>query len=557
MAARLVRTAKRGHTAELWLYFGAPQIEGDVDLRRLLAFGRRWGWLVLAGTLLAGGTAFAVATASGAGAVYESTAVLLVGPALSDADANPGQLEASRRVSIVYAEVATSRPVLQRVIGELSLDTTIEAVHGQLTVTTPQEPPIIRISAQADSPELAAALANEVAQQLIAMSPALGSRGSQTDQFIDRQIRALQEEIESLTTEVGRLAAIEDRTDEEDQELTRLRDRLASLRGSYASLVAASSSTASTLLTVIEEAVPNPVPAPRGRLQLTLFAALIGLVLAFSVAFVAEQLDDTIESDEDINAAGLQNLGEIPTIPLQIKHNPAGLTGELLQHTAIHESFHALRTAMELSATTSIRSIVVTSAHDGEGKTTVAALLSVAFAHAGRQVLLIDADLRQPSVHKWFDMENTHGLSDLLRASYIAAPYLQRTSVANLTVLTAGPPLADAASVVGSTRTAEILRQLAQGEDLVVVDSPPMLDAAEASVLAASADWTLVVVAPGRTSTESLRDTAAVLARARGTMMGTVLNRVPRARLRDRMNPSVATTGGRARSAVAADRSPP
>lgn len=545
-----------------------------MDLRRLLAFLTRWGLLLLAGTMLAGGTAFAVASATSETSRYESTAVLLVGPALTAADANSGQLDASRRVSAVYVMVATSRPVLQRVIDQLALDTSIEGLRGQLTVSTPQEPPIITISAQADGSELAAALANEVARQLIATSPALGSGELQTDQFIERQIGALQEEIESLAMEVERLAVVEPRTPQQNEQLIRLQDRLANLRGTYAALVAASSSTASTLLTFIEEAVPYPAPLSRGHLQITIFAAMIGLVLAVALAVVVEQLDDTIKSSEDVNtAAEWENLGEIPRIPSQLRRNPSTLTGQLWRHPAINDSFHALRTAIELSARTSIKSILVTSTGRGEGKTTVAVMLSVAFAQAGRRVLLVDADLRRPSVHDWFGCDNSQGLSDLLRSSAVdVSQYLQPTppgsstqavdvafaagtAVTNLWVLTAGPLVVDAAGLVGSTKTTELLRDLGQAVDLVVVDGPSILAAAESVVLAASVDWTLVVVATGGTSTDSLRDAAGRLARARAKVIGTVLNRASTSQFAERMKGYVAAPGARARAAVGDDRS--
>ena len=500
-----------------------------MDLRGLVLFLRRWAWVLVSATLLAGGAAYLVSSVTSPGARYESTATVLVGPALAVADANSAQLDASRRVSAIYVEVAVSRPVLQRVISELDLPTTPALLRGQLTVTTPEDPPIISVTASATEPGAAAALANEVVRQLEAASPALATEEERASRFIQLQIGALEEEIASLGMEVERLAARESRTSSQDAELGALRDRLADQRSTYAALVDASSPSASTLLTVIEEAVANPIPLPGNRVQMTIFAALVGFVLASGVSLLMEHLDDTVKSDEDIaRASGFPNLADIAPIPSAMRREPGRLRMEIGRDSLIGENFQALRTSIELLSPKPVHSLLVTSALRGEGKTTVAANLAVVFAQAGREVLLVDADLRRPALHRHFDLANGHGLSDLLRTSGATlAELVHATSVPRLQVLPAGIPPPGGGALVGSPVMKDIITRLRRHADLVIVDSPSILAAAESSLLASCLDRTLLVIAAGRTSVESLEDSSRVLQRAKANVIGTVLNRMP------------------------------
>lgn len=507
-----------------------------MDLRRLLLFVKRWAWLLLAGVVLAGGGAYVASSLTTPPPTYQSSAVVLVGPALAAADANSAQMDASRRVAAVYAHVAVSRPVLQRVIEELELDLTTQQLRPQLTVATSEETPIINVTASATEPAQAADIANEVVRQLVAISPALASEEEESSRFIQLQIDALEEEIETVAAEVERLSSIQTRSEEQDAELSALRTRLADLRSTYAALVAAAAPGASTLLTVIEEAVPIPVPLPGNRLQVTIFAAVLGLVLATGVALLMEHLDDTVKSEEDVVAAsGFQNLADIASIPPAVRREPHRLTAELGRHSPVAESFHSLRTSIELLAPKAVHSLLVTSALRTEGKTTVAANLAIVFAQAGREVLLVDADLRRPALHRRFGMTNSHGLSDLLQSPDIELQDLARDSgIPRLRVLPAGVPPLDPAGLGASPRMKEVVTRLRKQADLLILDSPAMLAAPEVGVLASCLEWTLLVIASGRTTVESIEDVSRALTRAKAKVIGTALNRTPVAWGRER-----------------------
>ena len=500
-----------------------------MELRSLIQFLRRWLWLLVAGLVLAGGTAYVVSGATAGDPTYRSSATVLVGPALAVADANPSQLDASRRVASIYVQVATSRPLLERVADEVNLEIAPEVLRLQVTATTPQDPPLIFVTAVANDSQAAAAIANEVVDQLIAISPALVSE-DETNDFLLAQVEALEDEIAELVAAVDRLSAVTNRTDEQEDALQALRDRLAAQRSTYAALVGAATPSASTLLTVIEPAIPSTIPVPGNRAQLTIFAAVLGLVVAIGVALLMEYLDDTVKTDDDVATAaeGIPNLASIYSIPGNLRRNPDRLHVNLGLRSPVGESFRSLRTNIELTAPKAVHSLLVTSALRDEGKTTVAANLAVAFAQAGREVLLVDANLRQPDLHRHFGLNNTHGLSDLLQSADLDIGEVVRpTGVARLRLLPAGVPPADAAAVASSPKMKETIQRLRRHADLLIVDSPAMLAATEAALLASCTEWTLIVVAAGRTSVSALRDLSRSLERAKAKVIGATLNRMP------------------------------
>lgn len=506
-----------------------------MELRTFLAVLKRWAWLIVVGTVLAGGSAYLVSTFLTASPTYEARALVLVGPALTANDANPAQIEAARRVTLVYVQVAGSRPLLERVAEELQLEVPVELLRTLVTVTTPQEPPIITVSAVADDPELAAALANEVVRQLRDVAPTVGGGGEQAQQFIERQVEALELEIETLIPQVESLANRTSRSAAEDERLAELQTRLASLRATYAALVTASSPASSNQLTIIEEAVPNPAPLPRGRAQTVIFAGLLGLVLALCIALLVEHLDDKVRAPDDAERiTRLPNIGDIAAIGTSSGPTDLSLPYVLPPGTPGGEGFRSLRTNIELSAPSAPRSLLVTSPLRGEGRTTVAANLAVAFAQAGRRVLLVDVDLREPFLDRVFDLPNTRGLSDALRSSESPADLTQPTAVTSLQVLTSGERPLNPSELVTSSRMRDVIAELVRANELVIFDSPPVLEAAEPAMLASVVDATLLVLAAGRTTQGTLREARDALALARATVIGTVLNRVATSRNRRR-----------------------
>jgi polysaccharide biosynthesis transport protein len=500
-----------------------------VDLRRQIAIVRAWFPLLVASVLLAGGVAFVVSSLLPK--VYVAKATMIVGQSLSGINPDVNQLLASQRLSTTYAAVVTTRPILDAVVKQLGLGVSSDELLKRVQAAAPTDSTLLTIAVQDTDPARAAAIANALADQLIAASPTIQGRQADVQKSIDAGLTATQAQVNSIQAQVDTLSGLPNRTTKQDADLQALEDRLVSLRSTYATLFSFSSGNASNMLSVIEPAVaPISPDSPRPLLN-TLLAAIIGLVVAVSVAFTAEYLDDTVKDSDTVqDVVGLSTLGTVARMKSERGRSEIyRLAAILYPRSGVVEAYRTLRANIEFASVDApIRTLLVTSSVPGEGKTITAANLAVVFAQAGRRVLLVDADLRKPGVHLVFDLPNTHGLTTLLRSDEVSLDAIaQTTEQANLRVLTTGPLPPNPAELLGSQRMRVILEQLRAGGDLVVFDSPPLQAVTDAAILGSFLDGTLLVIDAGHGRKRAVRQGREALARAGAKVLGAVLNRVP------------------------------
>ena len=502
---------------------------GSVDFRRQLAKVRAWLPFLVGAVLLASAAAFVISNLLPK--VYEAKATLIVGQSLSSANPDYNQLLASQRLSTTYAIVATTRPLLEATIDQLGLTGTADELERQVRADAPRDSTLVSIIAQDSDPARAARIANALADQLIAASPAIQGRESEVQKSIDADLKATQDDIAATQAQVEALAANADRTAAEDARLEAVQGRLVTLRATYAALLSFASGNATNQLSVIEPAVaPTSPVSPRPLLNVIL-AALLGLMVAATIAFVFEYLDDGVKSAEDVeSAAGLPTLGTI----MQIKGDKGRneiyrLAALLYPRSGAAEAYRALRTNLEFASVDApIRTLLVTSSAPGEGKTVTAANLAVVFAQAGRRVFLVDADLRKPGVHQMFDLPNEHGLTTLFRGDAVALDAVSHEGEqSNLRILTSGPLPPNPAEVLGSQRMRAVLERVMEGADLVIIDSPPLQAVTDSAVLSSYVDGTLFVIDARRSRRGTVRKAREALALAGANVLGAVLNRVP------------------------------
>jgi capsular exopolysaccharide synthesis family protein len=195
----------------------------------------------------------------------------------------------------------------------------------------------------------------------------------------------------------------------------------------------------------------------------------------------------------------------------------------------VAETYRSLRTSVEFAfLDVPVRTLLVTSALAGEGKTVTAANLAVVFAQAGRRVLLLDADLRKPGVHLMFGLSNAQGLTTLMRGDGPAVgAVVQATEQDNLHVLPAGPLPPNPAELLGSQRMRAVLESLKAGCDIVIVDSPPVQVVTDATILSSLMDGCVFVIDATRSRRRAVHHAREALDRAGAHMLGVVLNRVP------------------------------
>jgi capsular exopolysaccharide synthesis family protein len=498
-----------------------------MDLRRQGQVIRSWLWLLIASLFLAGGAAYLVS--SSLPKVYEAKVTLLVGQSSSSSTPNYNDLLASQRISQTYADLATTGTILGQVMANAGLGVTVDEFRQRVKADAPTNSTLVTVTVQDGDPQRAANLANAIGNQLIAASDSVYGKNSQVQDFIAGQISATQVQIQDTQTQIDSLAGLKSRTDAEAQQLQALRDRITSLRASYASLLALPGSGANAVTVVDPATTPLTPSSPRVLLN-TLLAALVGLLLALGIAFTMEYLDDTVKSPEDVESAtGLATLGTV----LKMKGDKGRseiyhLATLLYPRGPAAEAYRTLRTNLEFASVDEpVKTLLVTSSIPSEGKTTTSGNLAVAFAQAGRTVILLDADLRKPGIHKLFDLPNARGLTSLLRSDDVAIDDVaQATEEERLRVVATGPLPPNPAELLGSHRMQTILERLVAAADLVIVDSPPLQAVADAAILASITDGTLLVIDAGRTRRAAAGRGREALAKSGARVLGAALNRL-------------------------------
>jgi tyrosine-protein kinase len=497
-----------------------------MELRRQLTIVRHWLWLIVACVLLAGGTAYIVS--SSLPKTYTGQTTLIVGQSLTALNPDPNALLASQRLSLTYATVATSTSVLQRVIIDTRLPITTDDLKSHISANAPANNTLIYISADWGDPQTAADIANAVAAELIAVSPTIQGQEGDVLAFVKQELAALQAQIQDTQAQVQQLSSLETRTPEQDAQLQVLETRLTQLQSSYASLLQFSSNSASNQLTVLDYAVPPTEPSGPRVLLNTVLAAVLGLLIALGIAFLVDYLDDTVKSPEDVQeAAGVATLGAIVRMKGE-KGKNFTLTTIQNPRAPATEAFRTLRTNLEFASVDApLKTILVTSAVPAEGKTTVASNLAVVFAQTGKRVILLDADLRRPGVHRTFDLPNSYGLTNLLRPEEVPLETVTQTiPEPNLQVITTGALPPNPAELLGSQRMKDVLARLQEAADIIVVDSPPLQLVTDAAVLASELDGTLLVIDAGRTRKGAVRQAQEALDRVGARILGAAVNRL-------------------------------
>ncbi|MGG3693638.1 CpsD/CapB family tyrosine-protein kinase [Heyndrickxia ginsengihumi] len=201
------------------------------------------------------------------------------------------------------------------------------------------------------------------------------------------------------------------------------------------------------------------------------------------------------------------------------------LITKLNPKSPISEQFRTIRTNINFSSVDKeMRLLMVTSSSPGEGKSTVAANLAVTFAQQGKKVLLVDADLRKPTVHYTFNMTNTFGLTTILTRQGSFQESISSTDVQHLYVLPSGPIPPNPAELLGSRGMKELLREATAQYDIVLLDTPPVLAVTDAQILANECDGTVLVVSSGQTEIDAAKKAKEMLTSSTTPLLGVVLN---------------------------------
>ncbi|NLC55306.1 MAG: polysaccharide biosynthesis tyrosine autokinase [Armatimonadetes bacterium] len=275
----------------------------------------------------------------------------------------------------------------------------------------------------------------------------------------------------------------------------------------------------------IDVARPPRVPIRPRPLQTLAIALAVALMAAVSLVLVQEHTRSSVDGPDELSGAvGMPTLGFIPA---------ARNTRDRMQITTtehwsrVSEGFRMVHASLVFaSRRTPFRTLMLTSATAREGKSFCATNLAVVYAQSGTRTLLIDADLRRPTQHHSFPVELTPGLSAVLAGDVSLADAIRPSGIPNLQVLPSGLPPLNPAGLLGSEAMAQLIETAREHADLVIFDTPPALAVADAAVLSAQVDATVLVVAQGRVPGRAIAEISRMVDAAGGRILGAVFNRV-------------------------------
>lgn len=363
-----------------------------------------------------------------------------------------------------YAELLTGQTLAQRAIDKLGLDMSADALRQNVSATTKADTVLINVGVLDSSPVRARDIANTLSDEFVAM------------------VRELE------TPESG---------------------------GNPDARV------------VVEQRASIPVkpvlPTPVRNIAIGL---ALGTVVGIALAISRDLLDNTVKSREtleELTGAGL--VGIIPLDKERRKHPAISFEGD---SSAIAEAFRKLRTNLQfLAVDNPPRVIVVTSSTPSEGKSTTSINIALALAEAENNVVLVDGDMRRPTLHKYLDLIGQVGFSTVLSGQATLDESLQKTRYPGLAVLTAGAVPPNPSELMGSLAAKKLMSEMRAQFDYVIVDSSPLLAVTDAAIVAASADGVLMMVRHGETKRDQLGHAVRNLADVGATVLGAVFTMAP------------------------------
>lgn len=370
-----------------------------------------------------------------------------------------------------YAALATKPIVLQPVITELRLRTTPQKLSDFVAATVSNNTVLTTITVTNSDPHEAAVIANGVADQLGKTVRQLSPRSATGDSVVDYAI-------------AGRAV------------------------------------------------VPQFASSPKKKIDLG--AGLLGGLIIGVIAALAKDRLDTRVRDE-VHLGELPALARIPFDRSSAKRGRSPLITDWADGSARPEAFRQLRTALQfVDVDDPMGVIAVTSSGAAEGKSGVSANLAVAFAEAGHRVLLIDADLRRPSIADYFGLEGSVGLTNILAGQVDRADVIQEWGHGrSLAILASGSVPPNPSELLGSVRMRDLLGKLRAEYDMIVIDTPPLLPVTDAAVVSVKADGVIVVARYGWTKKPAMARAVNALRSVDAKVVGAVINRAPAKGRRD------------------------
>ncbi|WP_298847226.1 polysaccharide biosynthesis tyrosine autokinase [Clostridium sp.] len=273
---------------------------------------------------------------------------------------------------------------------------------------------------------------------------------------------------------------------------------------------------------IMDKALDPEVPIkPNKKLNIAK-AFILGLIFSLSLAFFIDHLDNTIKSEEDVERQlGLPTMGLIPK-----QKNMMNLIVEKQPKSQVAEAFKSMRTNLLFSLENrGINTLMVSSSSPNEGKTSVSTNIAFAIAKTGKRVLLVDCDLRKPSVHRYFNISNSEGLADVILKERKVEEIIAKIND-KLNVLTAGTLNYNSSELLASQKMKTFIKDMEKEYDYVILDTPPIVAFADAIILVTDKVGVVLVINCEQTKIEICKKSKQLLANVNAALIGVVLNKV-------------------------------
>lgn len=497
--------------------------EQPIDLREYLAVLRARKWTILLVLVLVVSSALAFSFQQTP--LYDSTARLLVKgvPTNASGFVQPINLETE-------AEIVASEPVASLVADELDLDVAPATLIEELRVEPAAElAQVLELSYTSADPAIAAAVPNSFATNYIEHKREQAREALEIGrQAVQDQLRPVQEQLADIARQLNSPEA--ENNDALRITLENERSTLIARLGVLQQRVDDFETSQPIDLAggeIIQTASVPTSPSSPDHIKNGLLAGFLGLALGVGLAFLRERLDDRLRGRSDIErAVGAPVLATIPRVQVN-KKNRGELVTMAQPRSSASEAYRSLRTNLQFLMTQQgLRSLLVTSPSAAEGKTMTCANLAVVLAQAGQRVILVSGDLRRPTLERYFPIEGGEGLSTWLAdgGNDDLWRFIQDPGVPNLRVIASGAVPGNPAELLTSRRLRSLVDTLEESSDLVLVDSPPSLAVADASILASHVDGVVLVVNAATTHRSAAARAKEELERVGASLLGCVYN---------------------------------
>jgi non-specific protein-tyrosine kinase len=491
-----------------------------IDLRQFLSVVRRRKWTVILTAAVV--VSLAIFMVYRRAPVYTSNARVEARPLTTDSILQ-GYIYDLQSGMDTEAQRVTSQSVVALAATELGIsEADAQSLSGTVTASVPANTTYIDISCTRPTPQDATSCAQAFADAYVT------NRIADAKHAYEAALENTQNAIDAAASKVSDLnSQLADATTEAERLSIQDQISAATREGDAAVLQQLAIPTPSPLAGVVTLTAELPsAPSNKNYITPVFLALIVGFALGIGLAFVRERLDERVTDRDHFEAAlGAPILAIVPRVPGWRNRGDAKLVSVSAPDSAASEAYRAARTTLlYLAREGGLNAIAVTGPGQGEGKTTTTGNLAVSLAQIGKRVVMISCDLRKPRLHRFFGIENSVGVADVLMGLTDVPNALFKTQVPGLLIMPSGHTPHNPAELLASDAMDDLIHELRKVADYVILDTAPALVVADALGLAPKVDGVIVVADASKSHRSSLEFMASQLQRTGGQLVGGILN---------------------------------